>query len=113
MNREQYLKVYLEDGSVPIDNSACERAIRPFCVGRNNWRIFETVHGAKASATVYSIVETAKANRLKPYEYLKHLLTEIPKHMDDPDASFLDDLLPWSDAISNECRKNPRKENTQ
>ena len=82
-------------------------------IGRNNWRIFDTVHGAKASATVYSIVETAKANRLKPYEYLKHLLTEIPKHMDDPDASFLDDLLPWSDAIPNECRKDPRKENTQ
>ena len=113
VNQEKYLKVYLEDGSVPIDNSACERAIRPFCVGRNNWRIFDTVHGAKASATVYSIVETAKANRLKPYEYLKHLLTEIPKHMDDPDASFLDDLLPWSSAIPDECRKDPRKENSQ
>ena len=64
-----------------------------------------SIHGAKASATVYSIVETAKANRLKPYEYLKHLLTEISKHMDDPDTSFLDDLLPWSDALPDICRK--------
>ena len=113
VNQEQYLKVYLEDGSVPIDNSACERAIRPFCVGRNNWHICDSIHGAKASATVYSLVETAKANRLKPYEYLKHLLTEIPKHMDDPDTIFLDDLLPWSDAIPNDCRKDPRTETAQ
>ena len=113
VNQEQYLRVYLEDSSVPIDNSACERAIRPFCVGRNNWHVFDTVHGAKASATVYSLVETAKANRLKPYEYLNHLLTEIPKHMADPDASFLDNLLPWSDAIPNECRKEPRTETAQ
>ena len=74
-------------------------------MGRNNWHIFDTVHGAKASATVYSLVETAKANRLKPYEYLKHLLTEIPKHMDDADSSFLEELLPWSDAIPDVCRK--------
>ena len=104
-NQERYLRVFLEDGNVPIDNSACERAIRPFCVGRNNWHIFDTVHGAGASATVYSLVETAKANRLKPYEYLKHLLTEIPKHMEDADSSFLEDLLPWSDAIPDVCRK--------
>ena len=104
-NQERYLRVFLEDGKVPIDNSACERAIRPFCVGRNNWHIFDTVHGAGASATVYSLVETAKANRLKPYEYLKYLLTEIPKHMEDADSSFLEDLLPWSDAIPDVCRK--------
>ena len=105
INQEQYLKVFLDDGSVPIDNSACERAIRPFCVGRNNWHICDSIHGAKASAVVYSLVETAKANRLKPYEYLKHLLTEIPKHMDDSDTGFLDDLLPWSDALPDICRK--------
>ena len=79
INQEQYLKVFLDDGSVPIDNSACERAIRPFRVGRNNWHICDSIYGAKASAVVYSLVETAKANRLKPYEHLKHLLTEIPQ----------------------------------
>ena len=105
INQEQYLRVFLENGAVPIDNSACERAIRPFCVGRANWHLIDTIHGAQASAAVYSIVETAKANRLKPYEYLKFLLTEMPKHMEDNDFAFLDDLLPWSPAIPNICRK--------
>ena len=67
--------------------------------------MIDTVKGAQASAAVYSIVETAKANHLKPYEYLKHLLTEMPKHMEDTDFSFLDNLLPWSDAIPDICRK--------
>ncbi len=105
VNQEQYLKVFLSNGAVPIDNSACERAIRPFCVGRANWHIIDSVKGAQASAAIYSIVETAKANSLKPYEYLKYLLTEMPKHMDDTDFSFLDDLLPWSDALPKDCRK--------
>ena len=105
LNQEKYLKVFLEDGEVPIDNSATERAIRPFTIGRANWHIIDTVHGAQASAIVYSLVETAKANGLKIYEYLKHLLTEIPKHMDDTSLDFLDDLLPWSEQLPEECRK--------
>ena len=94
------LKVFLEDGNIPIDNSATERAIRPFTIGKANWHIIDTIHGAEASATIYSLVETAKANQLKIYEYLKHLLTEIPKHMDDTGMDFLEDLFPWSDTIS-------------
>ena len=105
VNQEEYLKVFLEDGAIPIDNSACERAIRPFCVGRANWHLIDSIHGAKASAVVYSLVETAKANHLKPYEYLKHLLTEMPMHNNDTDFSFLEDLLPWSDALPDICRK--------
>ena len=105
LNQEEYLKVFLEDGRIPIDNSATERAIRPFTVGRANWHIIDTVHGAEASAMVYSLVETAKANKLKIYEYLKHLLTEIPKHMDDTSLDFLEDLLPWSENLPEECRK--------
>ena len=106
LKQEKYLRVFLENGDVPIDNSATERAIRPFTIGRANWHIIDTVHGAQASAVIYSLVETAKANNLKIYEYLKHLLAEIPKHMDDTDRSFLDDLLPWADALPKECRKN-------
>ena len=105
LNQEEYLKVFLEDGRIPIDNSATERAIRPFTVGRANWHIIDTVHGAEASAMVYSLVETAKANKLKIYEYLKHLLTEIPKHMDDTSLDFLEDLLPWSEKLPEECHK--------
>ena len=105
LNQEKYLKVFLEDGEVPIDNSATERAIRPFTIGRSNWHIIDTIHGAQASAVIYSLVETAKANKLKIYEYLKHLLTEIPKHMDDSSLDFLEDLLPWSENLPEECRK--------
>ena len=66
-----------------------------------------TKKGAEASAIVYSIVETAKANNLKPYEYLKYLLTEIPKHIEDKDArkAYLDDLLPWSENLPDICKK--------
>lgn len=92
-------------GEVPIDNSATERAIRPFTIGRANWHILDTIHGAQASAVIYSLVETAKANKLKIYEYLKHLLTEIPKHMDDTGLDFLEYLLPWSENLPEECRK--------
>ena len=105
LNQEKYLKVFLDNGEVPIDNSATERAIRPFTIGRANWHIIDTVHGAQASAIVYSLVETAKANGLKIYEYLNHLLTVIPKHMDDTSLDFLDNLLPWSVQLPDECRK--------
>ena len=105
INQEKYLKVFLEDGNIPIDNSATERAIRPFTIGRANWHIIDTIHGAEASAVIYSLVETAKANNLKIYEYLKHLLTEIPKHIDDTSMDFLEDLLPWSEKLPEECRK--------
>ena len=105
INQEKYLKVFLEDGNIPIDNSATERAIRPFTIGRANWHIIDTIHGAEASAVIYSLVETAKANNLKIYEYLKHLLTEIPKHIDDTRMDFLEDLLPWSEKLPEECHK--------
>lgn len=62
--------------------------------------MIDTIHGAKSSAIIYSIVETAKANNLKPYDYVQHLLEEIPKHMDEKDCSFLEDLLPWSKKTS-------------
>ena len=61
--------------------------------------MIDTINGAKSSAIIYSIAETAKANNLKPYEYIEYLLTEIPKHMDDTDRSFLDDLLPWPEKL--------------
>ena len=105
LNQEKYLKVFLDNGEVPIDNSATERAIRPFTIGRANWHLIDTIHGAQASAIIYSLVETAKANGLKIYEYLKHLLTEIPKHMDETSLTFLEDLLPWSENLPEECRK--------
>ena len=105
LNQEKYLRVFLTDGDVPIDNNASERAIRGFCIGKKNWQMIDTIHGAKSSAIIYSIVETAKANNLKPFDYVQHLLEEIPKHMNDKDCSFLEDLLPWSEKLPEGIRK--------
>lgn len=108
LNQEKYLKVFLEDGDVPLDNNAAERAIRGFCIGKHNWQVIDTINGAKASAIIYSIAETAKANDLKPYEYFEFLLEKISEHMDDKDNSFLEDLLPWSPMLPENIRK-PKK----
>ena len=79
LNQEKYLRVFLEDGDVPMDNNASERAIRGFSLGKKNWQVIDTINGAKTSAVIYSITETAKSNNLKPYEYFKYLLTVIPE----------------------------------
>lgn len=105
INQEKYLKVFLEDGEVPMDNNSAEQSIRSFCVGKKNWMMIDTIAGAESSAIIYSIAETAKANNLKPYDYFEYLLTEIPKHLDDKDLSFCEKLLPWSDKLPANCRK--------
>ena len=73
INQEKYLKVFLTDGNVPIDNSACERAIRTFCIGKKNWMFHDSIMGAQASAIIYSISETAKLNNLRPYVIVQNL----------------------------------------
>ncbi|WP_330648374.1 IS66 family transposase [Enterocloster bolteae] len=105
LNQEKYLRVFLSDGEVPVDNNASERAIRGFCIGRKNWQMMDTINGAKSSAIIYSITETAKANHLKPYDYFEYLLTEIPKHMADQNRLFIEDLLPWSPKLPESIRK--------
>ena len=62
LNQEKYLRVFLENGEVPMDNNASERSIRGFCIGRKNWQLIDTIRGAENSAIIYSIAETAKAN---------------------------------------------------
>jgi len=111
INQEKYLKVFLTDGNVPIDNSASERAIRTFCIGKKNWMFHDSIMGAQASAIIYSISETAKLNNLRPYYYFKHLLTELPKLCDEKgniDSAKLEHLLPWAKELPAECRK-PRR----
>jgi transposase len=95
INQWDYLKNYLLDGRLEIDNNRTERSIRPFVTGRKGWLFSNTPKGATSSAIIYSIVETAKENKLKPYDYMKYLLEQIP-NMDD-----LDQLLPWSDTLPN------------
>ena len=93
-----------------MDNNAAEQSIRPFCIGKKNWVMIDTIAGAESSAMIYSIAETAKANHLKPYNYFEYLLTEIPKHMGDTDRSFSDNLVPWSEMLPESIRK-PKKIN--
>ena len=73
------LTVYIENGHVPIDNNAAENAIRPFVIGRKNWLFSGSPRGAKASAVLYSLIETARANELEPGAYLKRLFENLPR----------------------------------
>ena len=78
-NEWSHLIRYLDDGRLEIDNNAAENAIRPFVLGRKNWLFSASVKGVKASANLYSLIETAKANNLEPYAYLRYVFTELPK----------------------------------
>lgn len=104
LNHETYLRVFLSNPFVPMDNNATEQALRSFCIGRNNWKIIDSISGAEASAGIYSIIETAKANGLIPYKYLEYLLSVLQEATIDKDMKVLDDLLPWSEKIPKECR---------
>lgn len=77
LNQETYLRRYLEDGHLSIDNNSAERAIKNFAVGRRNWLFSKSIRGADASATIYSITETALLNGLKPYLYLTYVLDQL------------------------------------
>ena len=93
IGEEHYLRRYIEDGRLEIDNNRAERSIKPFVIGRKNWLFANTPSGAKASATVFSIIETAKENGLEPYEYLRYIFTKAPNLRD---SETMDVLLPWN-----------------
>ena len=112
INQEKYLKVFLTNGEVPIDNSASERALRNFTIGRKNWMTINTIRGAQASAIIYSITETARANSLNVYYYIRYLLTELPKHIDKDgniEQSNLEPHMPWSKSLPADCYSKRRK----
>ena len=112
INQEEYLKVFLTDGEVPIDNSASERALRNFTVGRKNWVTINTVRGAQASAIIYSITETARANDLNVYYYIRYLLSGLPSLIDkngNIEQSMMEPLMPWSKTLPADCYSKRRK----
>ena len=80
-------------------------------MGKNNWFQIDTVNGTKASVNAYSIAETAKANGLKPYEYYRYLLEELPKHGELEDLSYVEGLLPWSETLPKCCYQKKVSEN--
>jgi transposase len=94
-NQREYLGRYLEDGRLEISNNRAERSIKPFVVGRKNWLFANTPRGAKASAILYSILETAKENGLNPYEYLTYIFTNAPNWDIHSNIDNLERLLPW------------------
>ena len=87
-----------------MDNNLAEQAIRPFTLGRKNWVNMFSTKGAHASAVLYSIVETAKANKLRVRDYIEFLIDELVKHADDTDREFIEDLLPWSKHVQSKFK---------
>lgn len=103
LNQWEKLQGFLLDGRLEIDNNRAERTIKPFVIGRKNWLFSNTPRGARTSAIVYSIVETAKENGLKPFDYFTYLLEQIP-NINVNDVTALDSLLPWSETLPEACR---------
>mgnify|MGYP002512093667 CR=1 FL=1 len=104
-NQKPNMENYLLDGRCALSNNVAENAIHPFTVGRKNWLFEDTPKGATASAAIYSIIETAKANGLNVYTYLEFLLMYMPdtdwrNHPED-----LEDLMPWSQMAQGICKR--------
>ena len=93
LNQWHKLNQYVNDGRLNIDNNRAERAIKPFVIGRKNWMFSNTSRGATASAELYSIIETAKANGVEPLKYFQLLLEEVPKR---ESGNTVEDLMPWN-----------------
>lgn len=107
LNQWDKLVVFLQDERLELDNNRSERSIKPFVIGRKNWLFSNTPRGAKASATIYSVIETAKENGVNPLTYLTWLFEEMPQLADPKDPAALDRLLPWSEALPPHCRLSP------
>lgn len=102
LNYEGGLRTFLKDGLIPMTNSLDERTIRPFTVGRKNWLFSTSTKGAEASAAVFSLIETAKANKLDPYGYIEFILDYLPQQDLIEYPEKLDWFLPWSEEIKEE-----------
>ena len=95
---------YLEDGRINFTNSIAENAIRPFAVGRKNWLFSASPKGASASAAIYSLIETCKANAVDPYRYFVYILQRMPNEPFQIRPELLEDYLPWSQAVQLNCK---------
>ena len=104
LNQREHLETFMTDGRIPLSNNLCEANIKPFATARRAWLFADTPKGARANAILYTLVESAKANELDAYEYLKYLLEEMPNnnHLQNPE--ILDKYMPWSDALPDRCR---------
>lgn len=98
-----YVMNVLEDGHLELSNNVAEQAQRIFVVGRKNWLFSDAPRGARASAAIYSVTTTAKANGLNPRLYVEWLLTEMPNAGELTDE-VVDSFLPWSDRVPESCK---------
>ena len=106
VNQEKYLRVFLESAIIPLDNNDAERSIKKFCMGKHSWHIIDSKKGAKASAILYSIAETAKANGLNPFEYFKFLMEQLKEYpRNDVPEEELKKLMPWSETLPDCCKQ--------
>lgn len=103
INQKEYLNNYLLDGRYSISNNIAENKIRPFVVGRKNWLFSDTPKGADASAVIYSLVETAKANGLNVRKYIEYLLTWMPYTAAFDTPKSLDVFMPWNEEVREHC----------
>ena len=102
-NRQEFFN-YLEDGHCSISNSLAENCIRPFVIGRKNWLFAGSPKGAAASAGIYTLLETARANGLTPMKYIKYILSDMPGSSFLEHPEYLDDYLPWNPMVKEMCQ---------
>ena len=102
--KRSYMENYLKDPRYEISNNRAENKIHPFTVGRKNWLFSGSPKGAEASAGIYTLVETAKANGLAPMKYIKYILSDMPGSAFLEHPEYLDDYLPWNPLVKEFCR---------
>lgn len=112
VNQRTNLETFMHDGKIPISNNRAEQHIRPFATHRRAWLFADTQAGARANATAYSLIETARSYDLNVYEYIHYVLKRVPMldHQSHPEN--LEELMPWSKDLPKECYRtnNPEKD---
>ena len=106
LNHKKYFTNFLLDGRIPLSNNLSEIAVKPVAITRKNSLFSDSPNGAEASATVFSIINTAAANNLDAYKYLEYLFQKLPNSNFASNSSVLDEYLPWADKVQLECRIN-------
>ncbi|MCB2314310.1 IS66 family transposase [Clostridium tagluense] len=106
LNHKKYFTNFLLDGRIPLSNNLSEIAVKPVAITRKNSLFSDSPEGAEASATVFSIINTAAANNLDAYKYLEYLFRKLPNSNFASNSSVLDKYLPWADKVQLECRIN-------
>ena len=104
LNEEKKLRVFLDNPICEIDNNRAERSIKPYVMGRKAWLFSGSAQGADSSAMIYSLIITAKENKLRIYDYLVYLFKHIAASRIDPNSLDLEPLMPWSETLPEQLR---------